>query len=67
VRAESPDLVLAKRLLDELKLRGFEFRRAAPGVDGPLVGNRSNGGPVDLIQIDGSVAIVSLGGNGHHR
>jgi hypothetical protein len=53
VRAESPDLVLAKRLLDELKLRGFEFRRAAPGVDGPLVGNRINGGSADLIHIDG--------------
>ncbi|MGH3770135.1 MAG: hypothetical protein ACRDRW_01820 [Pseudonocardiaceae bacterium] len=28
--AESPDLVTAKRLLDDLKLRGFAFRRTAP-------------------------------------
>lgn len=53
MRTESPDLVLAKRLLDELKLRGFEFQWSAPGVDGPLVGNRINGDSVDLIQIDG--------------
>lgn len=51
--ADSPDLVIAKRLLDELKLRGFEFRRSAPGVDGPLVGNRISGDSVDLIHIEG--------------
>jgi hypothetical protein len=45
--------VIAKRLLDELKLRGFEFRRAAPGVDGPLVGNRISGDSVDHIHIEG--------------
>jgi hypothetical protein len=53
VGADSPDLVIAKQLLDELKLRGFEFRRAAPGVDGPLVGNRVSGDSVDLIHIEG--------------
>jgi len=31
--ADSPDAVIAKRLLDHLKLRGFQFRRAAPGAD----------------------------------
>lgn len=50
---DSPDLVIAKRLLDELKLRGFEFWRAALGVDAPLVGNRINGDFVDHIHIAG--------------
>ncbi|MEO7195057.1 MAG: hypothetical protein ABIZ05_09565 [Pseudonocardiaceae bacterium] len=40
MEADSPDLVIAERLLDDLKLRGFEFRRVAPGEDGPLVGSR---------------------------
>lgn len=40
--AESPDLVTAKRLLDDLKLRGFACRRTAPGEDAPLVGNRAS-------------------------
>jgi hypothetical protein len=53
VEADSPDLVIAKRLLDELKLRGFEFRRSAPGVDGPLVGNRISDDSVDLVHIAG--------------
>ncbi|MBV9143556.1 MAG: hypothetical protein JO115_22025 [Pseudonocardiales bacterium] len=53
MRAESPDLVIAKRLLDELKLRGFEFRRTAPGADAPLVGNRISGDSVDLVHIEG--------------
>jgi hypothetical protein len=35
---ESPDLVIAKRLLDQLKLCGFRFRRIAPGADGPVDG-----------------------------
>ena len=50
---DSPDLVIAKRLLDELKRRGFEFRRAAPGVDGPLIGNRISGDSVDFVYIAG--------------
>lgn len=41
METDSPDLVVAKRLLDHAKLCGFEFRRVAPGEDGPLVGHRS--------------------------
>lgn len=52
-RADSPDLVIAQRLLDHLKLRGFQFQRAAPGVDGPLVGSRVSGEWVDLTHIEG--------------
>jgi hypothetical protein len=29
VTLDSPDLVIAKRLLDQLKLCGFQFQRAA--------------------------------------
>ncbi len=50
---DSPDVVIAKRLLDHAKLRGFAFQRAAPGEDGPLVGKRVNGGWVDIIHIAG--------------
>ena len=50
---DSPDLVIAKRLLDHLKLRGFHFQRAAPGADGPVIGNRMTGNWVDTIQIEG--------------
>jgi hypothetical protein len=50
---DSPDVVMAKRLLDQLKSRGFQFRRAAPGVDGPLVGNRMSDTWVDLVHIEG--------------
>lgn len=51
---DSPDVVIAKRLLDQLKLVGFEFQRIAPGEDGPLVGNRVTGGDcVDIIHIEG--------------
>ncbi|MGH3931540.1 MAG: hypothetical protein ACRDTF_16395 [Pseudonocardiaceae bacterium] len=50
---DSPDLVIAKRLLDHAKLRGFEFRRGAPGQDGALVGSRVAGEWVDLIHIEG--------------
>ncbi|MGQ0773077.1 MAG: hypothetical protein ACT4NY_01440 [Pseudonocardiales bacterium] len=50
---DSPDLVIAKRLLNHAKLRGFEFRRGAPGQDGPLVGSRVSGDWVDLIHIEG--------------
>lgn len=35
---DSPDMVIAKRLLDYAKQDGFTFRRAAPGAGGPLVG-----------------------------
>jgi hypothetical protein len=53
VGTESPDLVTAKRLLDDLKLRGFAFRRTAPGDDAPLVGNRASGHWIDIIHLDG--------------
>lgn len=51
--ADSPDLVIAMRLLDHAKLRGFKFRRGAPGADGPLVGNRVTGDWVDTVHIEG--------------
>jgi hypothetical protein len=38
-----PDLVIAKRLLNHLKFRGFQFQRITPGEDGPLVGQRMRG------------------------
>jgi hypothetical protein len=50
---DSPDVVIAKRLMDHAKLRGFEFQRIAPGEDGPLVGNRASGDWVDIIHIEG--------------
>jgi hypothetical protein len=53
MQTDSPDLVIAKRLLDHLKLHGFQFQRAAPGEDGPLVGKRVSGDWLDLIHIEG--------------
>jgi hypothetical protein len=53
VRTDSPDLVLAMRLLDQLKLGGFQFWRTAPGEDGPLVGNRVTGDWADTVHIEG--------------
>ncbi len=53
MQTDSPDMVLAKRLLDDAKLRGFAFRRIAPGEDGPLVGRRVSGDWEDLIHIAG--------------
>jgi hypothetical protein len=50
---DSPDVVIAKRLIDHAKLRGFEFQRITPGEDGPLVGNRVSGAWVDIIHIEG--------------
>ena len=50
---DSPDLVIAKRLLDYLKLQGFQFQRIAPGEDAPLVGNRVSDEWLDLIHIEG--------------
>ncbi|MGH3930552.1 MAG: hypothetical protein ACRDTF_11320 [Pseudonocardiaceae bacterium] len=51
--SDSPDLVIAMRLLDHLKLHGFKFQRTGPGVDGPLVGNRVTGNWADTIYIEG--------------
>ena len=53
MEADSPDVVIVKRLLDHLKLDGFQFRRIAPGEDGPLMGNRATGAWIDLIHIEG--------------
>ncbi|MGH3767133.1 MAG: hypothetical protein ACRDS0_18870 [Pseudonocardiaceae bacterium] len=50
---DSPDLVIAKRLVDRLKSCGFEFRRTAEGVDGALMGHRVRGDRTDLIYIEG--------------
>jgi len=46
---DSPDVVIAKRLLDHAKQSGFTFQRAAPGEDGPLVGCRVGDDWADLI------------------
>ena len=48
-----PDLVIAKRLLDHLKFRGFQFQRITLGEDGPLVGQRMRGAFLDLVHIEG--------------
>jgi len=67
VEAESPDLVIAKRLLDELKLRGFEFRRVAPVWTGRW---RATGSVVTRwisSTSQDSVAIARLGVSGHRR
>jgi hypothetical protein len=53
MEADSSDVVIAKRLLDQLKQRGFQFQRIAPGEDGPLIGNRVTGNCVDMIHIEG--------------
>lgn len=53
VGIDSPGVVIAKQLLDHAKQRGFEFRRIAPGEDGPMVGYRVSGGWIDLIHIAG--------------
>jgi hypothetical protein len=50
---DSPDLVIAKQLLDHLKLQGFLFQRAAPGEDGALVGIRLSDNWLDLIHLEG--------------
>ncbi|MGH3697154.1 MAG: hypothetical protein ACRDRX_24760 [Pseudonocardiaceae bacterium] len=53
VEADGPDVVIAKRLLDHLKVSGFQFRRIAPGEDGPLAGSRATSNWIDLIHIEG--------------
>lgn len=50
---DSSDVVIAKRLLDHAELRGFAFRRAVPGEDGALVGQRVNGDWIDIVHIAG--------------
>ncbi|MGH3821985.1 MAG: hypothetical protein ACRDRA_03970 [Pseudonocardiaceae bacterium] len=51
--ADSPDVVIAKRLLDDAKRGGFIFQRVAPGEDAPLVGYRVGDGWAELIHIEG--------------
>lgn len=50
---DSPDLVIAKRLLDHVKARGFQFQRVAEGPDGALLGIRNTGDWTDTIYLDG--------------
>lgn len=50
---DSPDVVIAKRLLDQAKLGGFTFLRVAPGQDSPLMGYRVSDNCVDVIHIEG--------------
>ncbi len=50
---DSPDVVIAKRLLDHAKRDGFTFQRAALGADGPLLGYRLSAGWLDLVHIEG--------------
>jgi hypothetical protein len=51
--ADSPDVVIAKQLLDHARLRGVTFQRAAPGADAALVGHRISEDRIDLIHIEG--------------
>lgn len=51
--AESPDLVIAKRLLDHAKARGFEFRRVVEGPDGALLGTRRSEVWTDTVYLSG--------------
>jgi hypothetical protein len=53
VKTDSPDVVIAKRLLDYTKLSGFKFRRVAPGEDAAVVGYRVGDDWVDLIHLEG--------------
>jgi len=50
---DSPDLVIAKRLLDHVKARGFQFQRVAEGPDGALLGTRRTAEWTDVVFIDG--------------
>ena len=51
--AESADIVIAKRLLDQAKLQGFQFQRVAEGPDGPLLGIRHTGDCTDTLYLGG--------------
>ncbi|MGH3753847.1 MAG: hypothetical protein ACRDRP_14335 [Pseudonocardiaceae bacterium] len=50
---DSPDVVIAKGLLDQARLRGFAFWRIAPGEDAPLVGRRVGADWVDVLHLAG--------------
>lgn len=51
--AESRDVVIGMRLLDAAKRRGFQFRRVAPGPDGPLWGVRDTDEWQDTLYLAG--------------
>ncbi|MGH8918325.1 MAG: hypothetical protein ACRD0H_08320 [Actinomycetes bacterium] len=51
--ADSPDLVIALRLLDHAKLHGFEFQRIALGPDGALLGTRRTDEWTDIVHLNG--------------
>jgi hypothetical protein len=51
--ADSPDLVIAKRLLDHVKAQGFQFQRVAEGPDGALLGTRHVDEWTDTVYLDG--------------
>lgn len=51
--ADSPDLVIAKRLLDHAKVQGFQFQRVAEGPDGALLGIRRTGEWTDTLYLNG--------------
>lgn len=53
METESPDLVIAMRLLDHAKLRGFQFQRVAEGPDAALLGTRHTGTWTDTLYLDG--------------
>ncbi len=50
---DSPDVVIAKRLLDHVKAQGFQFQRVAEGPDGPLLGIRHTGEWTDTLYLEG--------------
>ena len=50
---DSPDLVIAMRLLDHAKLHGFRFQRVATGPDGAVLGTRRTGDWSDTVYLDG--------------
>lgn len=51
--ADSPAVVIAKRLLDHAKARGFQFRRLATGPDGALLGTRHTEHWLDTVYLSG--------------
>lgn len=51
--AESPDLVIAKLLLDHVKAQGFQFQRVAMGPDGALLGTLHTVEWTDTVYLDG--------------
>lgn len=48
---DSPDLLVAKRLLDLPTDHGFSFQRVVPGEDGPLLGRRETVAWIDEIYL----------------